>query len=238
MRPAILLLALSATVSESARAQLLDSPRSRPQDRVSGGIGLTYAQPLGAFRNYVQYGFGAAGSLVIRLDHPGVFGLRVDGGYVNYGTETKRARLTSTIGDRIRVNVNTTNNIAAFGVGPQLMVPRGRVRPYINGSVGFSYFFTESSVEGSNNSQQFASTTNFDDTTLHYGGGGGIVIPFSTKTTPVALDIGARYLNNGRTRYLREGGITDQPDGSIIVDPIESRVELVVWSVGVTIGRK
>ena len=238
MRPIPLLFTLSAAVPLSARAQLLERPPSRPQDRASGGVGLTYAQPLGAFRNYVQYGFGAAGNLVIRLDRQGIVGLRVDGGYVNYGSETKRVRLTSTIGDRIRVDVNTTNNIAALGIGPQLMVPRGRVRPYVNGSVGFSYFFTESSVEGSNDSQQFASTTNFDDGTMHYAAGGGVVIPFRVKTTPVALDVGARYLNNRRTRYLREGGITDQSDGSITINPIQSRVELVAWSVGVTIGRK
>lgn len=237
MRHAILLFSLSAAVSQDARAQLL-SPPPRSQDRVTGGGGLTYAQPLSAFRSYVKYGFGAAGNLVIRLDRQGILGLRVDGGYVNYGSETKRARLTSTIGDRIQVRVNTTNNIGMLGVGPQLMAPRGAVRPYINGSVGVSYFFTASSLQGTSSSQQFASTTNFDDATLHYGGGGGIVIPFRTKSTPVALDIGARYLSNGRTRYLREGGITDQPDGSIIVAPIESRVELVTWNVGVVIGRK
>lgn len=238
MRTTLLLFALVAAVPVSARAQLLERPHSRPQDRASGGIGLTYAQPLGAFREYVKYGFGAAGNLVIRLDRQGIIGLRVDGGYVNYGSETKRVRLTSTIGDRIRVDVNTTNNIAALGIGPQLMVPRGRVRPYVNGAVGFSYFFTQSSVEGSNDSEQFASTTNFDDGTVHYAGGGGLMIPFATRTTPVALDIGARYVNNGRTRYLREGGIRDQSDGSIIIDPIQSRVELLTWSVGVTIGRK
>jgi hypothetical protein len=35
-----------------------------------------------------------------------------------------------------------------LGVGPQIMAPRGPVRPYANGTAGVAYFATMSSVGG------------------------------------------------------------------------------------------
>ena len=160
----------------------------------------------------------------------------MDGGFVNYGSETKTACISSTLGCRVTVDVNTTNNIAFLGVGPQLMAPDGHLRPYVNGTVGFSYFFTESSLKGSDDNVTFAQTTNFHDAVFASAVGAGLYVPLRRGPTPISLDRGARYNWNARTRYLREGSIVDLPDGSIEFTPIESRTDLVTWKVGVTFG--
>ena len=55
----------------------------------------------------------------------------------------------------------------------------------------------------------------------------------------VFLDLGAQYHDNGRNvRYLREGGIHDQPDGGVEYDVIRSRADLITWHVGVSIGAR
>ena len=227
--------ALALALPAAAVAQVAPAPQG--PDRATISIDLAVAQPLGEFSDYVKIGGGLDGSLVWHLSGDRAWGLRVDGGFITYGSETKRTRLSNTIGDRIRVDVNTTNNIARFGVGPQLQVPHGRVRPYLHGTAGLSYFYTRSSVEGiDDQDNEFAGTTNFSDWAFTWGGGGGLMIPFTVKTNTVSLDLGARYLKNGRTRYLREGSIVDQPDGSIAYTPIESEVELLVYNIGVSIG--
>jgi hypothetical protein len=242
IRFAALLLAAAtlAAAPRGARAQLaLPAPDSaRRPLRFFGGAEALYARPQGAFGRYVDHGWGASGHFLVALDRGGFAAVRLDGGFLNYGDETKRACLSTTIGCRIAVDVRTSNNIAFLGLGPQIMVPNGRFRPYVNGTAGFSYFFTQSAVEGSDNSSTFAQTTNFDDVVFSTAAGAGLYIPVRAGRTPISLDLGARYRWNGRTRYLREGSITDLPDGSIAISPIESRTDLVTYQIGVTFGAR
>ena len=108
---------------------------------------------------------------------------------------------------------------------------------YLNGSAGFSYFFTQSSVNGTNDATTFASTTNYHDAVFSTSFGGGLYFPVRVSKSTFAIDLGARYHWNGKTRYLREGSITDQPDGSLLIEPIESRTDLLTYHVGVSFGR-
>jgi hypothetical protein len=238
MRIHSLLLAATLAIAGAtpASAQSSDLPSRTGPVRAQFDIGLAVAQPLGAFREYVKIGGGLEGSFIWNLTRDGAWGLRFDGGFLNYGRETKRTRFSNTVGDRIRVDVNTTNNIGMLGVGPHLQVPHGAIRPYLHGTVGFSYFFTESSVEGVDDQLDFARTTNFSDAAFTYGGGGGLLIPLRVKSAPVSINVGARFLHNGETSYLREGSITDNPDGTITISPLKSEVELMVYHLGVNIG--
>jgi hypothetical protein len=114
------------------------------------------------------------------------------------------------------------------------MAPRGAVRPYAYGQVGFSYFATTSSVEGSGNTQPFANSTNFDDFTFATSAGTGVLIVLSHRR-PVTLDLGARYVYNGRARYLREGSIAISGT-TITYSPIESETNLILYMIGVSVG--
>jgi hypothetical protein len=208
-------------------------PRRSP---VFGGASLVYGRPTGSFASYVKQGFGADGFVRYKIDRQGAFSLGLEGGFLQYGRETFRVPLSSTVG-RINVDVTTSNNILFLGFGPQLMVPTGPVRPYVNGGIGFSYFFTESSVEGSDDDYSFAETTNFSDAVFTKMGGAGIYIPFGSRRE-AGLDIGARYHGSGRTRYLREGSIEDRPGQAPLIHPVETETKLWSWRIGIVAGMR
>ena len=219
------------SVAGATRAEAQYGFGTPPARAVLGG-GAFVAQPVGEFKNYVNNGFGAGGHLLLRVDPRGVLALRADVGYLVYGHETKRVSLPNA--GRVELDVTTSNNILTYSVGPQLAVPAGPIRPYVNAFMGGAYFFTQSSVGGSDNSSDFASTRNFDDNVPSYGYGGGVFVPFAVRNARVGLDLGARFVRNGRTRYLREGGIQDEPTGGFTVSPIESETNLVVYHVGIS----
>jgi opacity protein-like surface antigen len=195
--------------------------QSRPQDALSSNIGL---------------GYGANGTYVFRLDHAGIFGLRADGSFLQYGNESKRVPLSSTIGGRIQVDVSTTNYIVPFSIGPQIMWPKGSVRPYANAGIGGQFFFTQSKVEGTDNSSSFANTTNQWDKTLTWVAGGGVYVPVYQRRFNVALDLGAQYINGGRARYLKPGSIQDLPDSQIQITSMQSNTHLVLVRFGLRLG--
>jgi energy-coupling factor transporter ATP-binding protein EcfA2 len=74
--------------------------------------------------------------------------------------------------------------------------------------------------------------TNFDDWSDAWVFGGGLMIPFGKSIG--ALNLGARYHYGAHARYLREGDITDNPDGSININPRNSKTDLVLWLLGVS----
>jgi hypothetical protein len=154
-----------------------------------------------------------------------------------YGSETRRVPLApSGPLALVNVDVTTSNVIVNLGIGPQLTATRGAIRPYVNGEIGFSYFGTSSSVEGTHDVEPFASSTNFDDFTFALRGGGGLWILLSNRRTPVSLDLSAHYIRNGRVSYLREGSITFDTDGAPVYHPIESETNLWLVQAGVSIG--
>jgi hypothetical protein len=202
--------------------------------RIALGGGLSIAQPVGEFKDYVNNGVGGGGHLMYRVDPQGYFALRADVGFLIYGHETVRVGLPGA--GRVQFDVSTSNNILTYSIGPQLMVPTGPIRPYVNATVGGAYFYTESSVGGSDNEFNFANTRNFSDNVPSYGYGGGIFIPFAVRNADINLDLGARFIRNGYTRYLREGGIEDLPDGGYIVSPTESETNFVLYHLGINLG--
>lgn len=228
---AIVALAMPA----AAQSMIFGAPRSGPA-RAHATVHLLVAQPLGEFADYIDWGGGFGGEILFAFDRQGAIGLRLGLAYMIYGHESKRVPLGPDLG-RVQVDVNTSNNIVVLGIGPQIMLPTGTVRPYLNGTVGLSYFFTESSVEGTSNYEPFARTTNFDDATFAWTAGGGLYIPLSKSgRRPISLDIGAHYHANGEVEYLREGSIREDGTGAIFFDPIRSQTNLITYRLGVTIG--
>jgi hypothetical protein len=204
------------------------------------GASFTIADPRGEFSDYVDGGLGGNLHYMHALDRDGWLALRIDGGFAIYGYERQRVPLSPTIGGRILVDLTTSNDIAWIGVGPQIGVPDGRLRPYVNGYAGYSYLATTSSVEGDSYYDYYDepvfSTTNFDDWSFSYGGGAGVYVPLRRGPQPVSIDLGVRYHNNGEAEYLREGDIRDNQDGSISLFPVRSDTDLLTFHIGLTVG--
>lgn len=234
-----LIIALLAALALAIPAAALAQPHSVQQRRPAAprfhfGAGLQVMQAVGAFADTVDAGIGVGFHGRYHLDRQGILSLRGDLGYQIYGNEEQRIAFPSA--PRVTLEQNTNNTILSYSIGPQLMWPTGPVRPYANGFIGGSYFATTTSLEGTNDDNDpFASSENFSDNTLSYGGGAGLLIPFRTRRTPVALDLGARYLHNGTASYLVPGSIRD--DGTTYtVSPIRGPANFVVYTIGITVG--
>lgn len=225
----------SAAVTPLA-AQLTPTRRGDASlPRAYGDINFIVAQPVGALNTYISEGYGVNGGFVWNFDRDRVFGIRVEGGFLQYDSEQRQLCFPGTC--RVGLDLNTTNGIIFGGIGPQISVPAGPVRPYLNATAGFSYFHTESSVSGRNDyDEDYFNTTNHDDGVFALTGGGGFLIPLSMRRTPVLLDIGATYHRNGEASYLRRGSITDNPDGSITIRPIRSEANFITYRLGISIG--
>lgn len=203
------------------------------------GATFTIADTRGEFSDYVDGGLGANLHYAHALDRDGWLALRVDGGFAIYGHERQRVPLSPTLGGRILVDLTTSNNIAWIGVGPQIGVPDGTLKPYLHGYAGYSYLATTSSVESADyyyDDEPYFTTTNFDDWSFSYGGGAGVYVPLRRGSQPVSIDLGVRYHNNGEAEYLREGDIRDNQDGTITLFPIRSDTDLLTFHIGISVG--
>lgn len=222
---------LAAFAAPSAAGAQLEL---RVAQRMDAGAAFQYAQPVGDFHQNVSRGFGLAGHFVYGLDPQAIFGIRVDAGFVNYGNETHDVPFSSSV-RRIIVRQQTSNNIFLASVGPQITLPIGRVRPYVNGGIGFAYFFTETSLN-SVDDVQIAQTTNYSDYSLAYSGGAGFNIPITSGAAAMSLDIGARYNSISSAKYLTKGDIADDPnsDFGIIITPHLSAANFIAYHLGIS----
>lgn len=193
-------------------------------------LSIQVGQARGQFADYVDYGYGGGGYIVYLPGRRGPFGVRLDVMYLNYGRQTHSHPLVP----GIVVDVTTDNDIFQFALGPQLMMGRGGLRVYGFGTVGVSGFLTTSAVKGTDqNNQQFASTTNHSDATFSGEFGGGVMVRFSRG---LFLDIGARYLKNGRVTYVTKERVTITGN-QLLVNPVHSDANLIIYHLGVALGR-
>lgn len=167
---------------------------------------------------------------MFRVDPKGYFNIRADLGGVQYGRERQRIGFPNT--GRLSLDLETDNRIGFGAVGAQVQIPDGWFRPYANAAIATTYFWTESSISGTGNSQSVLNTTNYDDWSHAWVFGGGLIIPFGKSLG--ALNLGARYHYGAHATYLRKGDITDNPDGSITLNPRSSKTDLVLWQLGVS----
>ena len=227
---------LGAPVPVSGQAPGPQHEPSLFERRASGSIDALVIQPTGALHDNIDTGIGIGFAGLFRLSDSGAVSLRADLGLGGYGEESKRVPLSPTIGGRIQVDVTTRNYVAVGSFGPQLTLPYGAVRPYLNAGVAFQVFFTESTVEGVDDSYEFANTTNQSDWTPAFTAGGGLYIPLRTARVPVLLDLGFTWYTGGHASYLKPGSIEDLPNSQIRITPLESATPFVLMRLGVKIG--
>ena len=222
---AVLVLTTSFAANLQAQSVISTFP-----SRFSFGGDVVLSQPKSEFANNVGNGYGFDLTGLFRVDPKGFLNLRADLGGVQYGRETQRIPFQPITG-RIRLDLETDNRIGFASIGTQLQIPDGWLRPYANAAIAVTNFTTQSSLTGSDDTFETITTTNASDNSHAWIFGGGVMIPFGKYSTG-ALNIGARYFYGGRATYLTEGDIIDNPDGTVTLNPRNSKTDLVLWQVG------
>lgn len=233
---ALILAAAVATPLAAQRFDNRDGDSKFPKSAVAGAA-LHFGAPQGEFANNIDAAFGAAGFFGWRLGRS-PFAVRADLGYSIYGSETRRVPLGGGPLGLINVDVNTTNNILTGGIGLQAGLPGAGVQPYAGASVGFSNFFTTSSVSGSHQMDggAFASSTNASDGTFAKTLYGGFYIPVGASGAQV--DLGVRYHWNGEARYLTDQDISFDSANNPVLSPRRTRADLLTIQVGFAFARR
>jgi hypothetical protein len=211
------------------------------QSRFYAGGHLTLGLPQNTFKENVEdNGFGLTGYFGYRL--PGSpFIIGGTGGFLIYGSETREEPFSTTIPD-VMVDVTTTNSIILGHLLFRVQPPAGKVLPYAEGLLGFTYLTTDTRIEDQGDNEEIATSKNFDDITFSYGIGGGLMIPVYRPSREKAekdglfgvfIDINIRYLRGGEAEYLKEGSIR-RSGGVVTFDITESRTDLVTVHLGVS----
>ena len=228
MRMAVPVLAC-ALAGGSALAD--DAP---PVDRFLWGGALQVGDPVGPFGDVADTGIGALIHGTVRT-RSGVFGWRLEGGWLVYGSESLGVPVPGTQG-RVTTDVAFTENSIGHAVtGPMFMAPRGSVRPYATAFAGVAYFETATEFRPLPLGPAFERDTHFDDTVFTYGASAGVLVPLGRSGT--AVDLGVRYAWTDDVRYLTEGDLRQAAGGALSFVPHRSDADVLDFRIGLTFGR-
>ena len=203
--------------------------------------------PQGGFKQNVSSpAFGGEFDFLVQIGHSPIF---VGAGFVGaiYGSETRHVPFSSTIPD-VKLQVYTENSMVVGELLLRVQPRTGRIRPYIDGLIGFDHLYTVTTVAKESGScsalplldalfdsgsctDLIASTTNLDDTTFAYGFGGGVQFAVNRQ---LSLDAGVRSVRGGKADYLKQGSIR-RTDGVASFAKLSSRTDVIAVKVGLTI---
>ena len=189
---------------------------------------------VGEFGDLVGAGGGVnLSAKVFLLEDSRKFGLRADLGWVIYGLESVPTCISDPC--RVQTDIKTSNNIFYFGLGPEVILIRGRFEPYVYGTLGTSVFNTGSTLQGEyfNGADTHFNTTHLNDWTFAWRAGGGIRYGIWED---VSVDFGVEHHGNGVADYLTKGDVIDGPDGKVSINPRRSEANLLTFRLGVSLG--
>ena len=225
-------LAILAGGAEAQRRHDYDGHRRDRAPRAQFGVSIIAADPVGELGLYFDAGIGAQIEGAFAMEPTGHLRLRTDLGFIVYGHERLHVCYDGFFGCRVGEDLTTTNSIVFGGIGPELVLATGHIEPYVNASVGFSYFVTTSSLDGYDDYYgdyyDGPSTTNHSDATMR--------LRLKRGRTPIHLDFGVERHENGIADFVTEGDIVDHPDGSSTVYVNRSEANLMTYRMGISFG--
>jgi hypothetical protein len=183
-------------------------------ERFHASADFTLGFPLGEFKqNMERIGIGGSGYFAYKFKNSPL-SVGASFGVLVYGSETRRELLSAAIPE-VEVNVTKRNSILMCHLVLRIQPPEGRLRPYVEGLIGFQYLWTETGVYDRGCCvERIASTVNQSDWTWSSGAGCGFLMKaYEEKknrerdTFAIFVDLGARYLKGGEAEYLSEGSI-------------------------------
>ena len=210
------------------------------------GLGFSIGIPQGEFkRNVPELGWGGTGTIAFRIANSPL-SLGGSLGFMIYGQERRKEPFSLTIPD-VTVDVITSNNILLGHLLMRLSPAQGVVRPYVEGLVGFKYFWTETRIkdESDPDAEPIARSTNQQDGAFSYGGGVGLAIQVydgrakraDTGEGPVSVlvDLRLRFALGSEADYLKRGSI-ERVGETITYDLQRSKTDFMIPTIGVIIA--
>jgi hypothetical protein len=207
------------------------------------GGGLMMGVPVGTFQDNVDFSAGVSGHVGFGIG-TSPFSIGAEGSALWYGSESRDVPLVGLPG--LAVGVNTTNAMYLLHGRVRAQKRVGRVRPYVDGLVGFNYLVTATSIDADTDCYDDGSSydcdddgdsmTHLDDLVLSAGGGAGVMIAFGSSPRPLSLDLSLRYLYGDEADYLTEGDVLFREQG-VVLRRRRSRTDMLMVYVGVAWGR-
>ncbi len=198
--------------------------------RVHLGAGPLYARPSGSFAWYVGDGYGAGGHVTLggggrRL------AFRLDADYVRFAATT-RAR--PYLAGRPAM-IATGSTIFSATAGPRVHVTARRLRADVGAGAGFARLTTTGTVSlGSLPSLN--GSTSFENLTYALAGDGGLGVCLRRGPAPLWLELSARYLRLGPSRWLREGNLPVGTVSGLYLKPTWSTSAQWVYRASLELG--
>lgn len=229
-RPAVLLSVLLFAAALAAPVPATAQGEELTYSPFSASLAFLSTQPLGELRTGPGFGVGITAAWA--LDPARRLRVRGELRAATYGRETRTACLSATVGCLIEVDIHTDYTSFFVGAGPELAVPVLGTTLVLDATAGYGSFSVRSSVRGISDpdSEDLLTTTNFDDGFFAWSAGGEVRVPFASQ---FSISLGGQYQHNGRASYVREGGITTNPDGSLNVEAMTTDANQFVLTLGV-----
>ena len=224
-------LAVGRCVFGLALAAPLARPVTAQEIGLLVGAGPAYGRATGSLGRYMGGAWGAGGFVAFGPAER-TARIRIDADFVRFGPTTAARPY---YGGK-PVFITSGSQLFAAVAGPELRMPLGRVRLSAAAGAGFVASTNTGAVSGIGTADRFSGATAFSDLTLAYAAGGGVGYVLGGGRTPVWLDLSARYLGTGPTRWVREGNIPVGYISGVYLKPTRSPTTLVVYRLAVSVG--
>ncbi len=205
------------------------------------------ALSVGGMHTYDGVGGGLAAGGILFVNQNRTAALRLEGNLNLYDGEFDHPPHGPAMPDDMLVR--TDNTIFSAGIGPQVYLLAGTVKPYVFGTMGFSYLTGEMNISGNLGQESFDERIGFDDYGLALGAGGGLSVQVRGGGHPVALDISASYQHNGIADHLERHHASNDhwhegtsplaapsDEGHMIFPHMVSDFDLFTWRLGASVG--
>ena len=212
---------LVAGFASTSQAQWRGLREVEPSVGPQAGVNFMFGIPQGEFRQFVRSVGGFDAFITAPVTRSGL-GVRLEGSMLFHGGNCYYA-----------CGLETTSYIGTLRAGPQITLGTGSVRLYGLATAGFSYFATDVNDHYGCGCYGSYGNTLVDDFSGSWEAGGGVQM-YMGRRGRVALDLGARYQDNGRATYLTDSSIRSNGDGTFTVTPIRSSANLVLYHLGVS----
>ena len=239
------ILALPATVAAQQNDDVTRGSRNPAQ-----GEFFLYGQAavsVGGPHRYEGLGGGLAAGGTLFLNRARTAALRVEGNLNAFDGEFDHPPHSATMpGDML---VRTDNTIFSAGIGPQIYLRGGAVRPYVFGTLGVAYLAGDMGVSGQLGQEPFDVTADLSDFGVSLGAGGGFSVQVRGGDYPVAVDVSGSYQHYGVSGHMEQEETVEGTgheaaahraaggrDNHVTFPHGLSDFNLVAWRIGVSLG--